>query len=220
MTKIDQIKHAIHEANFFRSKLTEEALAVPGFTSLKIRHLMNNLGAISTNFCEVGSHVGGCFCSAIFQNDIQMATSVDNFEEFNESSPMQQLLNNVEKFKPINTKFTLICKDCWGPLNLPKGIDFLNYDGPHSLEYQRRAVTQYIPYLADEFILTIDDFSAWDFVKKGTNEGIALAELRHKLKNPELPGFTVKFHQELWNGVEGDNWGYHNGFGVYLCSKV
>lgn len=218
MTKIDQIKHAISEANFFRSKLTPEALAVPGYTSLKIRALMNNLGAISTNFAEIGSHVGGCFCSAIFQNDnLKTATSVDLFSEFNEErNPMQELLSNVGQFKPAETKFSLLIKDCWEIKDHPTNIDFFSYDGPHSLETQAKAMTHYTDWMADEFIMCVDDYG-WPFVTQGTKDGLALAELRHKIGKE---GYKVLFSQELLSGVEGDNMQWHNGFFVALCSKV
>ena len=222
MTKIEQIQHAISEANFFRSKLTPEALGVPGYTSLKIRHLMNNLGAISTRMCEIGTHKGGTFCSAIFGNDnLEEATAVDNFSEFSEEgSPMQELLTNVGKFNPPGTKFKLITKDCWGPIdNPPSHVDFFCFDGDHSLESQRNAMTHFIPWMADRFIFCVDDASAWPFVKEGMDQGIALAELRHKLGGA-APGYRVEWSQELWDGNEGNNFGWHNGMFVALCSKV
>lgn len=219
MTKIDQIQHAIQEANFFRSKLTPEALGVPGFTSLKIRHLMNNLGAISKNFMEVGSHKGGTFCSAVFQNmNLDHATAIDNYSEFNEGSPMQDMLTNAGKFKPAAVSMKLITKDCWtiGPESLPRGIDFYLYDGEHSLEAQTKACTHFLDSMANEFIFCVDDYSVWPQVKQGTQEGIAIEQLRHTLSKG---GFKVLFEQELWDGQEGNNFGFHNGFYVALLKK-
>jgi hypothetical protein len=219
MTKIDQIKHAISEANFFRSKLTPEALAVPGMTSLKIRHLMNNLGAIGTRFAEIGTHKGGTFCSTIFQNEnLINAFAVDNFSEFTEDgNPMQELLSNVAKCKCDATQFSLLIKDCWDINPHPQGVDLFLYDGNHSAEAQERAMTHFIPWMADEFIFCIDDFSAWPWVKPATEAGIALAELRHKIGKE---GYRVLFQQELWDGNEGNNMGWHNGYVVYLFSRV
>lgn len=219
MNKIELIQQAISEANMFRSKLTPEALSVPGYTSLKIRHLMNNLGALSTNFCEVGSHKGGTLCSGIYQNvNLSEVTSIDNFSEFDDGKPMQELINNVGMFNPPTVKFNLIVRDCWDIPNPPKNVDFFMYDGEHSTESQRRAMTEFIPWLADECIFVIDDFSAWPFVKEATKQGIALAELRYRLKN--APGYKVLFEQELWDGNEGNNMGWHNGFWVGLLSKI
>lgn len=221
MTKIEQIQYAIHEANFFRSKLSPEALAVPGMTSLKIRALMNNLGAISTNFLEIGSHAGGTFCSTIYGNDnLKGITSIDNFSEFNTDSPMQQLLDNVSKFKPKETQFKLIMKDCWGPIEQPpSNVDFFMFDGDHSFESQKNAMTHFIPWMAEEFVFCVDDASVWPFVKAGMEEGIALSELRYKIKGG-MPGYKILFEQELWDGQEGNNYGWHMGFWVALCSRI
>lgn len=221
MNKIDKIKHAIHEANLFRSKLSPEALAVPGFTSLKIRHLLNNLGAISTNYLDCGSHKGGSVCSTIFNNSLTHATCIDNFTEFTDGSPMHELLTNVGRFKPQDTQFKLISKNCWTvtPDDLPKEIDLYLYDCGHGREEQRDAVNFFTKSMADEFIFLVDDYSHWTHVKEGTKEGLDLADFRYKMKKPELLGFKVTFEQELWDGQPGNNFGYWNGFYVALCSK-
>ena len=215
MTKIEQIQHAIQEANFFRSKLTPEALAVPGFTSLKIRHLMNNLGAISTNYLDCGTHKGSTYCSTVFKNDnVQYATAIDSFVEFNEGSPMQEFLNNAGKLKPGVTQMQLVMKD-WmsvGTESIPNDIDLYLYDANHSFESQRDAITHFLPSMANEFIMCIDDFSVWDFVKNGTEEGLRNAKII-------LPSFEILFRQELFNGIEGDNHGWHNGVGLFLLKQ-
>lgn len=221
MTKIDQIKQAIHEANLFRSKLSPEALAVPSYTSLKIRHLLNNLGSISTNYYDCGSHRGGSLCSTLFNNpNIITATSADNFTEFNEGSPMQDLLDNVGRFKSPDTQFNLIMKDCWTIRSeeLPSGIDMYLYDCGHGREEQRDAVTHFLDAMTDEFIFIVDDYNGIEGVKEGTQEGIRLAELRYKRKI--LPGFTVLYEQQLWDGQPGNNMGWHNGLWIALCNKV
>ena len=210
MTKIEAIKHAISEANLFRSKLSPEALAVPSYTSLKIRHTLNNLGAISKNYLDCGSHRGGSYCSTVFMNDnLETGTCIDNFSEFNDGNPLKDLLDNAGKFKPDNTKFKLISKDCWTvkPEELPK-IDLYLYDSEHSSEAQYRAVTHFLDAMTDGFIFVVDDF-CWNggYVKEATLKGIADS------------GLKVLFEQELWNGVEGDNFSYHNGLYVALLSK-
>lgn len=214
MNKIDQIKHAIHEANLFRSKLTPEALAVPGFTSLKIRHLMNNLGAISRNYLEIGSHKGSTLCSALFQNEtLTHATAVDNFSEFADGNPMQELLSNVGRFKPGHVKFKLITKDCWTINTLPWGIDLYLFDGQHDYDSQRKAVTHFLPFMADEFILCVDDYDL-EQVKTGTAQGIS-----DIMGEPYKEGYKVSFDQYLPSTPEIPNESWHQGFYVALVKK-
>lgn len=210
MTKIESIQYAIAEANMFRSKLSPEALAVPGFTSLKIRHLLNNLGAISTNYLDCGSHRGGSFCSTVFKNEnLENAICIDDFREFNENSPMKDLLDNAGKFKPGNVRMKLLSKDCWTvtPDELPV-IDLYLYDSEHSSESQYKAITHFLGAMTDEFIMVIDDYS-WQggFVKEASLKGLADSKLQ------------VLFQIELWNGIEGDNFSWHNGAGVFLLKK-
>lgn len=102
MSKIELIKQAIEKAERHESKLSGDVLNVPSFTSVKIRHLVNNLGAISTNFLEIGSHRGGTFCSTIHKNDnLHRAIAVDNFEEFyKDGETKEDFLNNVNKYAP------------------------------------------------------------------------------------------------------------------------
>lgn len=208
MTKTEQIKHAIHEANFYRSKLTTEALQVPGFTSLKIRHLMNNLGAISRNFMEIGSHKGSTLCSAVFGNELEYATAVDNYSEFADGQPMRELLSNVGKFKPGPTKFKLITKDCWTIDSLPQGIDFYLFDGAHDFQSQCDAVTHFLPYMADEFIFCVDDFDL-ESVWEGTYQGMPGLLQTHTVKHYTILHSTPEIPNETW----------HQGFYVALISK-
>lgn len=209
MNKVQQIIHAIQMADALQSKLTPEVMAVPGFTSLRIRHLMNNLGAISNNFFEIGSHKGGTFCSAVFQNDhLQNAVAIDNFSEFNDGEPMRELISNVGLFKPGPVKFKLIAQDCWETKGLDgMKFDFYLYDGSHDFHSQRKACTHFLDVMADEFIFCVDDYSVWEHVHLGTKEGICES------------GCSVVFHNELYNGIEGDNHGWHNGLYVALMRK-
>jgi len=210
MTKIEQIQNAISEANLFRSKLSPEALQVPGFTSLKIRHLMNNLGAISSNYLDCGSHKGGTYCSTVFNNtNLQNAICIDDFREFNGDSPMIELLSNAGKFKPESVKMKLIQKDVWAVTekDLPAGIDLYLYDSDHSLESQYKSVSYFLKSMADEFIFVVDDYSVWPQVKEGTEKGL------------KDSGLEILFQQELYNGIPGDNWGFHQGLFVALLRK-
>ena len=69
MSKVELIEEAIEKAIRRESKLTPFAMSVPMLGSLQIRHLLNNLGAISKSFLDVGSHRGGSYCSAVFKNN-------------------------------------------------------------------------------------------------------------------------------------------------------
>ena len=208
----ETILSAIQNAEQHISRLTPEALGVPGFTSIKIRHLLNNLGLICHSFIECGSHKGGTFCSTVFANDhLKQAVAIDDFSEFNNDDPMAELLANVAEFKPGSVPFKLIKQDCWSD-EVKKELagmkfDLYTYDGAHDYESQRRAITQYLDFMDDEFILVVDDYSTWDQVKKGTKDGI------------QDSGCSIVFERELYNGIPGDNFAWHNGIGLFLLRK-
>lgn len=209
---IEQIQQAISNAENHVSNLSPEALAVPGFTSIKIRHLMNNLGRISTSFLEVGSHKGSTYCSAVFNNNHLASTvAIDSFVEFNNDDPMAELIANVAQFKPSEVPFKLIKNDwtsVWAKKEMPDvKFDFYFFDGDHSYESQRKSVSHFLDFMANEFIMCVDDYSTWEFVKRGTQDGLKDA------------GVKVLFERELYNGVPGDNWGWHQGLGLFLLQK-
>ena len=108
MDKIEQIKQAIQNGIDHKSKLTAKQFEVGGFTSPTIRHIMNNLGAISTNYFEVGSHIGCSLIMTTYGNDnLIKATACDNFSEFQNDS----LKDSISKEIFDNDKLNYLLKD-------------------------------------------------------------------------------------------------------------
>lgn len=207
MNKIELIKEAIEKAERLESKLTSEVIEVPFLGSLKIRALLNNLGAISTNYLEIGCHKGGSFCSTIYNNPLMLAIGIDSWASdiVNEDKAYPQFCDNSAKFKNIATYRQIIQEDCFN-VNLTKSpwniitnemgaqipdfegalIDLYNYDAGHSFEDQKNALIYYKRILADEFIYVCDDWQYGE-VKAGTIAGI------------EEGGYEILFEKELLN---------------------
>lgn len=209
--KIKQIEWAIQNANLFKSKLTEEALKVPFMGSLKIRHLLNNLGAMSTRYFEVGSHKGGSFCSTVAHNDnLINASAVDNFTEFNEDADIEKtLLANVFNHISTKTAFHFFNEDCFGiePHRVFQGIDLYLWDGPHGREQHLEGAKHFVNAMADEFIFCCDD---WTFpgVEEGTRLGI-------KESGVEIVKEWIMMPE---NGIfPNDSW--WNGYSIFLLKK-
>lgn len=212
------ILNAIDKAEKFESKLSDEAIRVPFLGSLKIRALLNNLGAGATHFLEIGSHKGGSFCSTVFANEnIETATVIDSWEsdhmqgEGGESAYLQ-FVENANRFRDKNTHVQTIIGDCW-EVDLNKiryPIDLYSYDAGHSYEDQKKALTYYTPAMAKEFVYTVDDYNYGD-VKSGTLDGIKEA------------GLKVILACELSNTTQGDdlhlNDEWWRGYGVFLLRK-
>ena len=209
MGKIEQIKEAIEKAIKRESKLTKEALEVPSLTSLNIRHLYNNLGAISEVFCEVGSHRGGSYTSFVTNNrNLMSAAAIDNFsEDFNTGDIKGELIENMDKYTPVETAHQLIDKNSFevtiDDFAIRNKIDLYLYDGNHSEESQYKGLMYFLPFLADTFIFVVDDYS-WDDVRNGTQRAI------------KDSGVEVLFEQAFYTPQgEPENEHWHNG--TYLA---
>lgn len=205
MDKIEQIQDAISHANRLESKLTRETTLIGGYTSDKIRHLLNNLGAISSNYLEIGVHRGATFISSVYKNDLETYIAIDNFSELAEDGTVKdELFLNCKKF---GLNLILLDQDCFTitKKDILRPIDFYLYDGNHSYESQKKAITHFLPMMADEFILCVDDYD-WDDVTQGTQNGI------------KESGINVLFETHLKSeGLPQDGW--WNGFYVALIHK-
>lgn len=200
---IDKIKNCIERALRKESGLPEEALAVEGMTGLMVRHLLNNLGRISGNGLEVGCYRGAMTVASKFGNPDLSYTVCDNWSQFD--SNLVELIKNTSKF---GIPLYVLGEDCFmvntGIFN---SIDFYIYDGDHSEESHKKALTHFKKALAKQFILVVDDYS-WPQVPRGTMQGI------------EESGMKILFSQELGMGVEGDRDGWWNGIFVALIENI
>lgn len=207
--KIEQIIEAIVQADRLKSKLEYPVIEVPSFTSTKIRHLLNNLGAISSSYLECGTHKGGHFCSVLYKNDIKDAVALDDYSEFYvNGETKEECLANINRYAPKHTRWSLFEQDCFTAKFHPKlKFDLYNYDAQHTESAQQRAMTHFVDNLADECIVVVDDW-AFNGVEDGTRMGIRLA------------GMEVLFESVMLTpegALPEDNW--HNGFAVFLLKK-
>ena len=209
MVSVDQLKDAVRKAQALESKLDPACFEIGGFTSPCIRHLMNNLGALSTRYLEIGVHRGATFVSSLYKNlEIEQAVAIDNFSEFNESGDIKSsFLQSMETFKGTVPTWTLIDRDCWSDktwsdllVYLKNPVDLYLYDGAHDYESQYKAIAKFTSLLKKQFILCVDDYD-WKDVARGTEDAIKDLQL-------EIVTDIV---------CSGPDW--HNGFAVFLLNK-
>jgi len=214
MNKIQQIDNAIEMAIKRESKLTPLALSIPMLGSLRIRHLLNNLGAISTTFIDIGSHVGGSYCSTVFKNEnLKYSAVVDSWESDAATgrSCYQEFVDNSLLCKPITLELSIEVSDCFS-VDLTKfneKFDLYSYDAGHSSEDQKQALIYYKPILADQFIYCCDDW-LYGEVKEGTMDGIREG------------GYEILHQRELINETQGDghlNDEWWRSYAVFLLKK-
>jgi len=216
--KIEAIKEAIEKAKNHQSKMDETAWSVPALSSLKIRHLMNNLGSISTSYLECGVHRGGLFCSTIRNNpNLKNIVANDSFasDATTGESIESNFFANVTMCASKESSFTMLLGDTFGDLpsivGLQPPIDLYLFDASHDYDSERKAVTHFLPAMADTFILCKDDWQYGD-VKRATIDGLIDS------------GCELLFHEELLNQEpytedEHRNMEFWRGFYVALLKK-
>lgn len=209
MGKIFQVKTAIDMAIHDESKLSlsGEAIRVPGFTANKIRHLLNNLGSVSFDYFEVGVHRGAMTVATAYKNHQLRCIACDNWSQFDEDGHSRtQFFDHIKQF---DIPSEVINADCFSidPEKLSSfPIDLYVYDGEHSYESQKKAVTYFLPAMADEFVFCCDDYD-WPDVQRGTADGI------------KESGVEVVFESWLSRHKESDEHGFWNGFYVAIFRK-
>jgi hypothetical protein len=213
---MDIIKHlekSINNAQLNRSKLPKEILDCGGFSSSKIRHLLNNILELpDSNYLEVGVFMGSTFVSALYKNSLNSAYAVDNWSEFNDYGDIKTIFKTTcEKFDLKNYEF--FEEDCF-KMDLSKIKNKINiyfYDGNHDESNQYKALKYFYPVLADEFIFMVDDFDSYDAkwaeVERGT---------RHAIKNCNL---NVLFEKHLYSLGRNNADSWWNGFFVSYLKK-
>lgn len=189
--KIKQIEEAILRADNGKSKLTEEILLLPAFNTHAIKHLLNNLGAISTKYLEVGLHKSGAFICAQYGNDIY-GVGIDNWTEFEQDGESKRISWELCQKYLDPSKHQLFEMDCFTATTEIIGGDFdmLTYDANHSFEAQYKAIGYFLPFMQDQFILNVDD-TEWADPREATEK--AIKDL----------GLTVLFKQHLFDGAMG-----------------
>ena len=161
---------AIDNALSFKSNFVSEGYEIQGITSNRVRHFLNNLCSHDDAvYLELGTLMGSTFFAATMGNNIENI-GVDNYSD-PECKPMTNNLhwsevgNAYEEFqrhfkKYENGKSLFLKSDI---LDL-KEEDFQGkkpnvvfYDADHDYVQQLNALNHIAPFLADKFILVIDD---------------------------------------------------------------
>ena len=215
MNKLEKLKQIVETAKLgsCTSKLTENQFDVGGFISPNVRHFYNNVASIADHYFELGSHIGASLVSAVYGNDnLKSATACDNFSLFAADTPGRDVAAEfyANADRHIKGRYKMLEKDGFTltKKDLPKKIDLYLKDGDHSYESEFLGVVKIAPFLANEAIMLVDDFSWWP-VKNGTMDGIKEA------------GLTIIYQDLLWSGVESDcgKMGFWNGIGVFYLKK-
>lgn len=176
---IELLKEGIRLAEDSISRLPSEVLKLRGATSLKIRHLLNNVCRDpATRYLEIGLWKGATFGAAIYSNPGYFV-GIDRFDtrlgpKRTIKDAERHLWDIVERFGSGHSK--IICADCfdmeldvlrqWGPFNV------YFYDGLHSAKAQAMSLTRFATLFDNELVYMVDDWNM-ENVRAGTQEGLS-----------------------------------------------
>ena len=180
-----------------------------GMSGQRFRTLLNKLAQIqiSGSYLEIGTFKGSTACSALYQNK-RSAILVDNWSEF--GGPKMTAFSNLSKFCPeSNIQFIESTFEKFYSMPVDQKIFLYFYDGGHSLEEQKMAVTLIDSLHFDYLIFVVDDFS-WKTVQSGTIEGLKC------LKSTIVKSWTIEPSDNDKFFRYGE---WHNGYFISLISK-
>lgn len=211
---VAHVDKAIHDAYENKSKISDDVLGLRGMTGDKTRHLYNNICNLNDiHYLEIGTWIGSSFISALYGNNIE-GTSIDNSSEGDNVSAL--LYANVVKYlQPNIDSISLSTKDSWSiqDSDIKRNIDIYMYDGAHTYEDQKKAITYYHKYFSKYVIIMVDDWTCdWVRVREGTLDGIKEMNMKvHYSKEIGLVN-TTEHHKG------GDT--FWNGCGVFVCERT
>jgi len=210
---IEHTKDSIEKAFNNISNISNDILTMEGMTGNKTRHLYNNICNLNgSTYVEVGTWKGSSFISAMYKNENTYGISIDNWSEF--GGPKGELINNVNTYL-VNMNVKLIDKDSWliNETDINKPIDIYLYDGAHTYEDQKKAITYYHKFFSKYVIIMVDDWTCdWVDVKKGTLDGISEMNLKVHYSH-EIGLVTTSSHHS-----GGDT--FWNGCGIFVCERT
>jgi hypothetical protein len=178
---------------------------VPGFSSSKVRRLLNWLCKMDgTHYLEIGTHRGSTFIPALYHNPYTKGTCIDNFSLVQDPIVADVLVDNIQKWlnSGLEEHIRIINQDCFAvnvsTITPPVNVYF--YDGDHSLDAQIKAFTYFNSCFADTFVAVVDDANYSAEVMVGTAQ--AWQQLGYKiLKRWDLAGDYNGSEAGFWNGI-------------------
>lgn len=158
-------------------------------------------------YLEIGSYKGRTLVGAMIDNEDKRAVSVDNFSKFDGDVARHELCTNIEKFGiDERVRFLEMDSRAFFETEMPEGIvGVYFYDGDHSTQGGYENLCAATPYLSDEAVIILDDFSShgvWRSVQMFMNEYPEETALIFCMRTNNFP-FP---EQNWWNGIVVMGW--------------
>jgi hypothetical protein len=199
------VEESISRAESLKSKIPAEVANLRGFSSQKIRHLLNNLCSFGEcKYLELGVWSGSTLIPALYKNDCE-ALGIDNFSQFQEKEAgfngRDELNDRLNKYTHEIQANCIWPEDCFDDSALSMGDskkwNVFMYDGDHSAEATQKAIELYGKKCAQPFILVVDDFDLAPSIWQGLQKALNSFTIHHHREFKKETGW----HMGLWVGV-------------------
>lgn len=217
---IDTVKNALIKSKNNDSKISEKTKNLPGLTSEKVKHFINNLCELpDCKYLEVGVFQGSIFAAAVERNDL-VATAIDNFSE-SSIIPMDSNVNinsekgnNKEIFlrnikdlvlnKQVNIIDSNVFETDLNKISLKSNVIFMDIE--HTYESHYNFLNKFYEKIDNTFVYVVDDWN-WLQVRDATFKSIEDLKLK------------TLFKEEIFTKGEDKN-DYWNGLGIFVLNKI
>ena len=217
---IDTVKTALTKSKNNESKISEKTKNLPGLTSEKVKHFINNLCELpDCKYLEAGVFQGSIFAAAVERNDL-VATAIDNFSE-SSIVPMDSNVNinsekgnNKEIFlrnikdlvlnKQVNIIDSNVFEADLNKISLKNNVIFMDIE--HTYESHYNFLNKFYEKIDNTFVYVVDDWN-WLQVRDATFKSIEDLKLK------------TLFKEEIFTKCEYKN-DYWNGLGIFVLNKI
>jgi len=206
--QVERVLLAIDRASRHESSFNEEKFYIPGLSSNKVRHFLNNLCSYSNSiYLELGCYTGSTFYAALENNPIR-AFAVDNYQEANIKPYRDDVF--IPEIKDPAVEFLSNFKNPrWGFSNksikdlTEKDIcdkpNIIFYDAGHEYWEQYENIKSILPLIQDKFTLILDDAN-FDGVVNSMLDIIKEENLKVLLQRKILTT-EIEDEKSWWNGL-------------------
>ena len=216
----DTVKTALTKSKNNESKISEKTKNLPGLTSEKVKHFINNLCELpDCKYLEAGVFQGSIFAAAVERNDL-VATAIDNFSE-SSIVPMDSNVNinsekgnNKEIFlrnikdlvlnKQVNIIDSNVFEADLNKISLKSNVIFMDIE--HTYESHYNFLNKFYEKIDNTFVYVVDDWN-WLQVRDATFKSIEDLKLK------------TLFKEEIFTKGEDKN-DYWNGLGIFVLNKI
>ena len=155
---IHHVKKSIDFAELNLSKLNDDTVALAGKSSVKIRHLLNNLCSFPhTHYLEIGCNIGDAFITALYGNQSTCSSAI-GIEQWNKTWRLtKRLQNNCHQFLPLDSYQLILGNSLLvSPSSLKEKVNLYYYRG----DDPALAFEHYNEIFENVFISIVDNWSS------------------------------------------------------------